>query len=171
MSAELLPCQSDRSVAHTRHGHASREVHGKKNSPTYNSWLSMKDRCIRKRHHSSGYENVTVCDRWLSFDSFLADMGERPNGATLDRVDSSGNYEPSNCRWATPREQARNTRHNVLTIESATLVAVDRLKGTSCREIASKYGISESLPREIVKGRCWPDALEAARKIMEGDNA
>jgi hypothetical protein len=165
--ADLLPCQTLRSRAHTKHGHASRQLQDSKSSPTYTSWSAMHSRCrLEGRDNADRYRalGVKVCERWESFDNFLADMGERPKGTTLDRYpNTKGHYEPGNCRWATPREQARNTRRNVLTLESATEVAVLRLRGVACKVIAIQFGISESLPREIVKGRCWPDALAAAK--------
>jgi hypothetical protein len=75
----------------------------------------MKNRCTNKNHVSYskyGGKGITVCDRWLySFKDFLADMGERPEGLTLDRINSNGNYEPSNCRWATDAEQISNRRN------------------------------------------------------------
>lgn len=112
---------------------------------------------------------ITVCDQWQDFETFLRDMGERPEGTTLDRKNNDGPYAPSNCRWATPRQQARNRRTARLDFEGAVAVAIRRLRGEMCRSIAEDFGISESLPREIVKGRTWPDALvEAKRRIANG---
>ena len=75
-------------------------------TPTYKTWSSMKSRC-GKVHH---YADVSVCERWSDFEAFLADMGERPDGMTLDRIDPAGNYEPSNCRWATLSDQSANRK-------------------------------------------------------------
>lgn len=92
------------------HGHHV----GGRPSRTYHSWLAMKKRCHYPAHPAFpiyGGRGVTVCSRWRdSFEHFLADMGERPDGRTLDRIDPYGNYEPGNCRWATPVEQRANQR-------------------------------------------------------------
>jgi hypothetical protein len=75
----------------------------------------MRQRCRNPRHENYplyGGRGVRVCERWDSFDNFLADMGERLDGMTLDRIDPFGNYEPSNCRWATKSEQRVNIRKN-----------------------------------------------------------
>lgn len=168
---KLLPCRSGQADNALRHGHA-RHRGGSKASPTYQSWCAMHTRCrLTGRANAARYldKGITVCDRWRSFESFLSDMGERPAGTTLDRINSDADYTPDNCRWATPCEQARNTRRNRLDLSTATQVAVARLSGEKCRAIAGRFGISESLPREIVKGRCWPDALAAAKEIVNGN--
>ena len=96
---------------------SSKKIHGHsaegKQSRTYASWHAMKLRCQNKNHDSYknyGGRGIEVCERWEDFKNFLSDMGERPEGKTLDRIDGNDNYRPDNCRWATPLEQSRNRR-------------------------------------------------------------
>lgn len=87
-----------------------RKKHGLSRTPTYNAWQKMLARCRTSdpRYKDYGPKGIRVCERWSKFELFFADMGERPAGHSLDRIDSSGNYEPGNCRWATNAQQARN---------------------------------------------------------------
>lgn len=106
------------------------ESHGHSYSRTYRSWSSMKQRCYNPK--TTGYEyyggrGVTVCAKWRgSFEAFLDDMGERPIGKTLDRINNDGPYEPGNCRWADKDTQSRNqSRSHYLTLNGETMVLED----------------------------------------------
>lgn len=95
-------------------GHPGR-IHGGTGTLAYNSWNSMRQRCGKP----GPYENVSICSQWLGssgFITFLADMGERKPGSTLDRINSSGNYEPANCRWASRKTQTHNRKNTRLVI-------------------------------------------------------
>lgn len=79
----------------------------------YKTWYGMLARCYRKdtiNYCDYGGRGIRVCERWLKFENFLADMVERPVGTSIDRIDVNGNYEPSNCKWSTPTEQIENRR-------------------------------------------------------------
>lgn len=93
-----------------KHGHGS-YVAGV--SRTYKSWQEMRARCNNKRsisYPNYGGRGISICARWSEFENFLADMGERPEGKSLDRIENNGNYEPNNCRWATSKEQNNKRR-------------------------------------------------------------
>lgn len=105
-------------------GNKHRRTHNAIRTPTYKTWSAMKARCLSVNHIEYpryGGRGISVCERWIAFENFLADMGERPEGCSIDRIDPNGKYEPSNCRWATDKEQARNRRNSrFLTVNGIT---------------------------------------------------
>lgn len=121
-------CKADKCrAANLKHGHTNAKGW---RSPTYRSWQAMRNRCCNPndiRWHRYGGRGISVCDRWLnSFENFLSDMGEKPDGMTLDRVDNDGNYEPDNCRWATSKTQGRsNYKARMITAFGKSKLLVD----------------------------------------------
>lgn len=91
-------------------------IHGMRNTRTYAVWRGMKNRCTNEKDSNYRYyggRGITVCRRWMAFENFLADMGVRPAGLWLDRINNDKGYSPRNCRWATPLQQARNKQKTV----------------------------------------------------------
>lgn len=102
----------------TYHGHTRKRWR----SPTYNSWRAMIYRCTYERHPryaDYGGRGIQVCDEWRKFARFLADVGERPDGMTLDRIDVNGDYEPGNVTWSNVYTQRWNRRDMIATVEYA----------------------------------------------------
>ena len=102
---------------------------GNVNTPTYYSWAGMKQRCLNPAtiaYPDYGGRGIKICDRWLEFSNFLADMGERPEDLELDRIDVNGDYEPDNCRWVARMVNIQNRRNTkVLTIGNKTKTWVE----------------------------------------------
>lgn len=134
-----------------KHGHS-----GRANSPTYTAWHSMKQRCLNPNNDAYpnyGARGITVCERWLDFANFLEDMGERPDGLTIDRIDPEGGYEPGNCRWATMKEQCNNWRRG------HQFMVVYKGAEYTLQELADKLGLDRyTLRTRILRGR-WPEEL------------
>lgn len=123
-----------------KHGHCWRGGA----TPTYRSWHSMRARC--QTVTMTGFENyggrgIRFCARWDDFNNFLADMGERPPGTTLDRIDVNGDYEPGNCRWATKRQQESNKRRrkDAIVVDGKTLTEWSRLLGLHYKTVKQRY--------------------------------
>jgi hypothetical protein len=114
-------------------------THGRSRTPEYGAWKNMKGRCTVPTHHAwanYGGRGIRVCDLWLtSFDAFFAELGERPSpDHELDRINNEGDYEPGNCRWATIKENLRNTRSNrFITLDGLTLTVAEWAERTGQR--------------------------------------
>lgn len=138
------------------HGHCA---NGRR-PPTYNSWMRMRGRCLdvkNRKYAEYGAKGVTVCDRWATFENFLADMGERPAGMSVDRVRSTENYEPGNCRWATTTTQNRNRKGVKCSMEIAETirarVAADPKANRAA--LSREFGIAYSSVYLILQRRIW----------------
>ncbi len=128
----------------------------------------MLTRCFNPRFKDWDYyggRGITVCDRWKhptdGFANFLADMGERPSNTTIDRFpNGDGNYEPGNCRWASPSQQIRNSSTAKLTMDLVQEIHGRHEHGESYKSIASRMGIDRRSVSAIIRGLSWKDAVE-----------
>lgn len=135
--------------------------HGACNTPLYKRWRYMMTRCTnpkRVQWKDYGGRGIQVCKRWQKFENFAADMGKPPTpNHSLDRINNDSDYKPSNCRWATQKEQRRNTRRALF---------IDTPAGTMfVAEAAEKYGVSrKTLARRAAKGQVGSYAVRPSRE-------
>lgn len=134
--------------------------HGQTHTKIYRIWATMVQRCTNSRHkdfHKYGGRGIRVCDQWLVFERFFEDMGHKPDGLSLDRIDNNGIYEPGNCRWSAPKQQCRNTRKN-------RIVEHDNKKVTVA-EWAETLGVPEARIRDRLRyGWSVKDALFGSKR-------
>lgn len=137
-------------------------THRMTKTPTYISWIDMKTRCYNQKYRQRrNYKDkgITICDRWKnSFENFYQDMGKRPAGKTLDRINNDGNYELNNCRWATAKQQANNTSKNCIILfnkQAKTLAEWSQFLNIKYSTIHSRlnrgWSINKSLTKKICK--------------------
>ena len=130
----------------------TKEWHGQTQTQAYGRWALMWQRCTNPNHRSYknyGGRGIIICERWGSFKNFYADMGEAPDGKSLDRIDNNKGYSPTNCRWATRKEQAQNSRHTKLTDADVTAIRSDR---RTSKTIAAEYGLHPGYIRGVRSG-------------------
>lgn len=135
--------------------------HGKCHTPEYRVWKKLLRRCYEqndKSYHNYGGRGIAVCDQWRnSFESFINDMGTRPSkNHSIDRIDNDGNYEPNNCRWATPKQQSRNRRVNImLTCHGKTMCISDWSREVGITIGAIKWRLKQgwSIERALTEPR------------------
>ena len=147
--------KEQRRLANTSHG----ESGNAKRSGAYSSWANMMTRCEWGGHPSYeayGAKGIRVCERWHAFENFRADMGDRPDGCSIDRIDGSKGYEPGNCRWATREQQNLNTSRTIKVVYRGELVTVDSL----CRSL----GLSKAAVRARASRR-GNDYVSALRSV------
>lgn len=155
-STKSCGCQQRVAAANTASAH--RRTHGMNGTPIYKIWVHMKQRCSNPNaanYPRYGGRGITVCERWLKFENFLSDMGERPSSEhSLDRIKIDGNYEPSNCRWATWFEQNNNhSKNNILELNGERLTTA---------QWARKFNVNYN----TLKSHLWAGKdLESAKYI------
>jgi hypothetical protein len=132
------------------------KTHGQTNTGAYKSWQAMHQRCSNPKSDqwgTYGGRGISVCQQWGEFEAFFRDMGPRPKGMTIDREDSDGNYEPTNCRWASPKQQSNNRRNTVFIEHAGQVLNASEFARTVG---LSRPGARNRMLRDYLKG---PDGI------------
>lgn len=149
------------SATKMKHGHAGSADGSRKRSPEYGIWAAMIQRCHNVTHKDFKYyggSGIVVTARWKEFENFLKDMGERPAGLTLDRIDPHGPYAPWNCRWTTRSEQARNRKSTIwikLNGTDMTLLEACRSLGVPYDRTRMRLKAGKSIEEALKRENAW----------------
>lgn len=132
--------------------HKHHEYHGMSTTKTYGVWADMKKRCLNTNYEyykDYGGRGISISDEWMSFANFYNDMGDKPEGMSIDRVDNNGGYCKENCRWATTKEQGNNKRNTVYVVYNGEIISIGNL--------SMLIGIHVSLLYRRIIVLCWPE--------------
>jgi hypothetical protein len=133
-----------------------RRTHGSSSTRAYGIWLHMRGRCLNphnERYALYAGRGISICSRWDSFENFYADMGDPPEGKSIDRIDNDKGYSPDNCRWATQKEQVHNSRSTKLSDDDVRAIRTDR---RPLKVIAAEYGVTHTHVCSIRRGKRRP---------------
>ena len=140
--------------------HKGNRKHGLSTTPTYNSWKAMKARCLNENNSNYGGRRITIeDDHWLDFKTFYEDMGERPLGRSIDRVNNEQGYSQSNCRWATNYEQSinkrRDSRYKLIEADVYTIRWKYECNKETISGIASEFGVTRGTIRDVINRKTY----------------
>lgn len=142
----------------------TKKTHGETKTCTYKTWAHIKDRCLNpacKAYKHYGARGIQMCERWQeSYENFVADMGRRTVGFSIERINVNGHYEPNNCKWIDKRLQAQNKTTSRFTFNDVTKIVSRLNSGETAVAIAKEYGVGPGHIRQIKRKEIWANAYE-----------